>query len=85
VLYTFHTDFKKQLKKLPPKIVDRFFERLNILLTDPAHPLLNNHDVSKAFPGRRSINVTGDYRAHFKEIDGCYVFVDIGKHVGLYR
>jgi mRNA-degrading endonuclease YafQ of YafQ-DinJ toxin-antitoxin module len=60
------------------------FSRLEIYLKDPRNPLLNNHSVSKAFPGRRSINITGDYRAIFREYGDCAVFTMIGTHSQLY-
>jgi len=62
-----HRSFLKDFKKLPTKIRDQFVERKNLFLAIPFHPLLNNHSVEKRFPGCRSINVTGDYRAIFKD------------------
>ncbi len=76
--------FNKQFKELPPKIKERFYERLEVLLADPFHPQLNNHSVDKTYPGCRSINVTGDYRALFQEEAGLFVFVFIGTHAELY-
>jgi len=58
-------NFEKQYSKLPPKIKAQFKDRRDLLLVDPAHTLLNNHSVERTYPGSRSINVTGDYRAIF--------------------
>ena len=80
-----HRSFLKDFKKLPTKIRDQFVERKNLFLAIPFHPLLNNHSVEKRFPGCRSINVTGDYRAIFKERDTNVLFMRIGTHSQLYR
>ncbi len=80
-----HHSFSKQLKKLPHKIQGQFFKRAKLLSVDQFNPLLNNHSVSKVFPNRRSINVTGDYRALFVVSDDVCMFTDIGTHAQLYR
>ena len=80
----FHTHFKKKLKKLPQKIREQFYERLNIFVENPWYPLLNNHSVHAIYPGRRSINVTGDYRALFREFEDEIMFTDIDTHSELY-
>ena len=81
----YHPNFKKQFRKLPRKVQDSFEKRLDIFLDNMFHPLLNNHSVDSAYPGWRSINVTGDYRALFeiKEKD-MIVFMKIGTHSELY-
>ena len=81
----YHPGFKKQFRKLPKKIQDRFEERLVIFLQNMFHPLLNNHSVEAAYPGWRSINITGDYRALFEIKDkNTAVFMKIGTHPELY-
>ena len=81
----YNKDFEKQFRKLPKKIQDRFDERLKIFLENKFHPLLNNHSVEKRFPGCRSINVTGDYRAIFKEVSSdTVIFMLIGTHSEFY-
>jgi addiction module RelE/StbE family toxin len=80
----FHKNFKKKLKKLSPKIQNQFYERLETFEEDKNHKTLNNHSVDKVFIGCRSINVTGDYRAIFKEDGEVTHFVNIGTHSELY-
>jgi len=80
----FHKNFKKKLKKLSPKIQDQFYERLETFIEDKNHKTLNNHSVDKVFTDCRSINVTGDYRAIFKEDNNVVHFVNIGTHSELY-
>jgi mRNA-degrading endonuclease YafQ of YafQ-DinJ toxin-antitoxin module len=80
-----HKGFKKQFRKLSPKIQAQFFERVELFLKDRFHPFLNNHSVDATYPGWRSINITGDYRALFdiKDKDDV-VFMKISTHSELY-
>ena len=80
----FHKSFYKDYGKLPNKIQDKFWNRLEIFKKDRNDKILNNHSVDKVFPDCRSINVTGDYRAVFKEENGVVHFVNIGTHSELY-
>jgi addiction module RelE/StbE family toxin len=80
----YHKTFRKKYPKMPKLIQETFKERLNLFLNDPYHPLLHNHDVNKAYPGCRSINITGDYRAIFEQEENFVKFVNIGRHSQLY-
>ncbi|OGR85512.1 MAG: hypothetical protein A2901_06540 [Elusimicrobia bacterium RIFCSPLOWO2_01_FULL_54_10] len=77
--------FQKDFKKLPLKIRNRFYDRLSLFIQNKSDPTLNNHPVERAFSGCRSINVTGDYRAIFKEDGDRVIFITIGSHSELYR
>lgn len=39
----FHTTFKKKLKKIPFKIQERFYERLELFVQNKFTRVLNNH------------------------------------------
>lgn len=81
----YHKNFLKVFDKLPPKIKDKFYERLRLFRENFFHPLLNNHSVEAAYPYWRSINITGDYRALYKtQSDNTIVFMKIGTHSELY-
>ncbi len=80
----FHTTFKKKLKKIPPKIQDRFYERLELFMQDKFTKVLNNHSVDRAYLNCRSINVSGDYRAIFEDRGETVIFINIGTHSDLY-
>ena len=67
MIIIFQGIFKKKFKKLSPKIKDQFDARLILFEENRFNPILNNHSVEKRFPNCRSINITGDYRAIFKE------------------
>lgn len=81
---TYKKRFAKDFKKLPLKVKEQFYERLNLFLKDKFDKILNNHPVDKAFPGCRSINVNGDYRAIFQELEDIAIFITIGTHSDLY-
>lgn len=80
----FRKNFRKRLKKLSPEIQDQLHERLRCFVKDKFNQMLNNHSVNAAFPGCRSVNVTGDYRAIFYEEGDAAIFVAIGTHAQLY-
>ncbi len=80
----FHDSFQKKFTKLLPKIQEQFRERLRLFLCNPHDIILNNHSVKKVFPGSRSINITGDYRAIFYEHGNVAIFIEIGTHAELY-
>jgi addiction module RelE/StbE family toxin len=79
--------FVKSLRKAPRKIQIAFRNRLEILLSDKFNPVLNNHSLSGKYNKYRSINITGDWRAIFKELqDGEIIyFVLINTHSNLYK
>lgn len=81
---TLHKNFEKPYAKLSPTIKEKFKEKKDLFVTDPYNPILNNHSVGKAYPGCRSINITGDYRAIFRQNDYLVEFINIGTHSQLY-
>ena len=84
MLVIFAKSFGKDFKKLSPKVKLRFNVRLKRFMNDKFAPELNNHSVDVAYPGCRSLNVTGDYRAIYREKDSDAIFVRIGTHPDLY-
>ena len=80
----FHKTFKKKFAKLSKSIQRKTSERIYIFSQNPTDPILNNHSVEKRFPGCRSINITGDYRAIFKTQKASAIFINIGSHSDLY-
>lgn len=82
---TYGRVFKKMLRKQSVVIQEKFYERIALFVRDQHNPLLGNHALSGAWAGYRSINITGDIRAVFEEINKKHVeFVDIGSHSELY-
>jgi mRNA-degrading endonuclease YafQ of YafQ-DinJ toxin-antitoxin module len=85
MLVSIHKKFEKQYSKLHPEIKEKFKRRRDLFVTNPFHPILNNHSVDSAYPGWRSINITGDIRVLYEENPKGYaIFMKIGSHSQLY-
>jgi len=77
--------FKKQYKKLPPKIRQRFSERVELLVENRTDPQLRLHPLKGSYQGYWSIDITGDIRALFiQRGDEIIIFALIGTHSQLY-
>lgn len=79
--------FIKQLKKAPTNVQISVRKRFGLFVSDQFHSLLNNHALKGKYQGFRSINITGDWRAIYQEIDrGATVyFIALGTHGQLYK
>lgn len=77
--------FKKIFKKQSVLVQNKFEDRVSLFAKNIYHPLLGNHALNGEWAQCRSINITGDIRAVYKERDGGIVqFVAIGTHSELY-
>lgn len=78
-----------RLKKNDVRIRKSFKEKLTIFCKNPNDPGLNNHSLREPYQDRRSIDITNDYRAHYKEIkegtETVAYFISFGTHEELYR
>ena len=83
----FSKKFVKHYKKIPRKIQIAFDNRLKVFEKDKFHPQLNNHPLTGVYRNYRSINITGDWRAIYTEIDNGSVayFILIDTHSNLYK
>lgn len=81
----YEKQFIKAFKKLLPKNKERFYERLEIFIKNKYDSILDNHPVDRVYPGCRSIDITGDYRAIFFDDGAVVTFVAIGTHAQLYN
>ncbi|MDD3292727.1 MAG: type II toxin-antitoxin system mRNA interferase toxin, RelE/StbE family [Candidatus Pacebacteria bacterium] len=79
--------FEKQYSSASIQIQNKFEEKLNIFLKNKYDKVLNNHSLKGKLKGHRSINITGDWRAIFKESknEECAYFVLLGRHSELYN
>lgn len=79
--------FQKDLRKASAKVQKAFRKRLEIFLNDKFSPILNNHKLTGKYGAHRSINVTGDWRAIFREFEkGRVIYFDVlGTHSDLYK
>lgn len=80
----FHKNFLKDYKKLNNPQQNKFKERKNLFLRDEYNPILNNHSLTGKYKGYRSLNVTGDLRAIFKQSKDMVIFIAINSHSNLY-
>lgn len=80
--------FFSKLKKEDVRIKKSVKKRILLFSKNPHDPQLNNHSLKKEYKGHRSINITADWRALYKEKqegkDIVAYFVDIGTHRELY-
>lgn len=77
--------FKKQYKKLPPKLQQQFDDRLRLFMTEPTAPMLRVHPLKGKYAGYWSMNISGDLRAlYLKRGDTMIIFALIGTHSELY-
>ena len=86
----FKRKFAKHFARVPQEIRKAANIRLDLFASNPHHPLLRNHKLIGAYEGYRSINITGDWRAIYIEVNPingeAYIeFVDFGTHSQLYR
>lgn len=83
----FSKKFDKQYDGAPNKIRNAFDERLDLFLKNKFHPLLNNHALKGEYEGHRSLNITGDWRAIFRELNSGKItyFEILGTHSQLYK
>lgn len=80
-----HNKFIKSYKKLSPNIRAKFKKQRDLFILNPLHPLLNNHKLGGELEGYRSINITGDIRLIYKQLESdTVIFVEIGSHSQLY-
>lgn len=81
-----HKSFTKAYDRLDSKVQRSFKRRLLKFRNDPFQVELNNHPLKGRWQGYRSINISGDFRAIYKNVDtDRVVFVAIGSHSQLYK
>jgi addiction module RelE/StbE family toxin len=83
----FSKRFIKSLERAPRKIQVAFRIRLEVFLSDPFNPILNNHSLKGKYSGYKSINVSGDWRAIFRDLQDkkAVYFIVLGTHNRLYK
>lgn len=62
-----------------------FDRRLRLFKKDPYAPMLKNHNLKGQYKGLKSINITGDFRAIFEELDHLIIFLLLDSHSNLYK
>ncbi|MDP3764709.1 MAG: type II toxin-antitoxin system RelE/ParE family toxin [bacterium] len=86
MIILFHRNFKKQFQKLKAGEKSKLKERLELFLVDIFNPSLNNHPLKGKYAGYRSINISGDLRAIYKQnTKDAAIFVAVDSHNHLYQ
>jgi len=84
----FTTFFNKQRKEAPSEVKKSLIEIITLFFENPDHPSLRNHALKEKYAGYRSIDITGDWRAIFREIKigkrHVFIFHLLGTHKKLY-
>jgi len=81
----FTDSFKSRFNKLPKKIQEKFENRLEIFIKEPANPLLKIHTLKGNLLGLRAFSVTGDYRVLYRMVNPLTAkLIDIGTHNQVY-
>jgi addiction module RelE/StbE family toxin len=82
-------DFLIKLKKLDVRIRKQLKTKIILFANTPTSPELNNHALKREWEGHRSIDITSNYRAIYKEIrlgkEVVAYFIAIGTHNQLYN
>jgi addiction module RelE/StbE family toxin len=81
----FSKKFVKRFESSPLLIRRKFEDNLEIFISNKFDFLLNNHSLNGKYIGCRSINITGDWRAVFKDDGEVVIFIILGKHSQLYK
>ena len=82
---SFSKSFKKSYHRLPKKLRNRVDERIILFAQDPFDVSLQNHELKGKYKGYRSINITGDLRAHYYTLKkDVALFVALGTHSEFY-
>lgn len=80
--------FYKKLKKVDVRIRKSVKEKILIFSKNPNDLQLNNHPLKREYEGYRSIDVTEDWRALYKEVqianETIAYFTVFGTHDELY-
>ncbi len=77
--------FKKQFQKLKRGENKKFEERINIFIKNPSAKILENHILHGQLSKYRSINISGNLRLLYEEIDDeTVLFSILDTHSNLY-
>lgn len=79
----------RKLKKVDVRVRKSFKEKLRIFSTNPSNSQLRAHSLQKPYQGYRSIYITSDWRAIYKEVhrgeEVVAYFITLGTHKQLYN
>jgi addiction module RelE/StbE family toxin len=80
----FSPAFQKLLARAPTEIKQAVQDTIDLFEENPHNPALRNHPLREEYAGCRSIDVTEDWRALYREEAERFFFSDLGTHEKLY-
>jgi addiction module RelE/StbE family toxin len=80
----FSPAFQKLLARAPIEIKQAIQDAIDLFEENPHNPALRNHSLREEYAGFRSIDVTEDWRALYREEAERFYFSDLGTHEELY-
>jgi addiction module RelE/StbE family toxin len=84
--YILSKRFEKEFAKLPKKIKIKAIQTLSVFTRNPNDGTLRKHQLNGTWKGYSSIDITGDIRAIYFQLDNNVVRFDaIGSHSELYE
>ena len=89
MIIRFTDHFRRQYKKADVRIQKQLKQRLEIFTKNPNDHQLRNHPLQKEYEGKRSIAITSDWRAIYREAgkvedEVLVYFTALGTHNQLY-
>ena len=82
----FHKDFKRRMATLKRGEIKKLATRLALFQNDPFSSVLRNHALHEPYADFRSIDITGDLRAHYRLVEPeTALFTTLGTHSELYE
>ena len=80
-----HKKFDKAFKRVPDSLRKNFAKQIELLKNNPTDKRLNNHALSGKYLGCRSIDIGGDWRVIYEQINQITIrLLIIGTHSQLY-
>jgi addiction module RelE/StbE family toxin len=89
MIIKYSPSFLRTLRKADIRIRNHFKQRILVFSNNPIYPQLRNHPLYGNYLGKRSIDITADWRAIYEEMcegdDVVVYFIAIGTHSQLYK
>lgn len=86
--FKFSSDLSKKLKEIQSKdlkLFKRIQKQLEIFQTDPKHPSLRLHKVTRDIQNVWSISINKSIRMLYTELEDDFYFFEVGTHDEVYR
>ncbi len=79
------SQYKKNLKRLPRKVITQLEIALTVFVLNEFDARLNNHKLKGEYSDRRSIDINSDLRLLYRKMEDVCLLLEIGTHSDLYN